>query len=291
MFCKFSTNFGKALMDSYLCQICQRDFSSKSGLTQHQKAKHWGNSKLKLTFQSPELSKRNNLNPPTHDEDLWKMPIINPTNEVSRQNFSIFQTSTSHQRFAEDIEALSNEQFKSQDHTTFFEELYSTKGESDTEIVEENSPAQYILPIGKNFECLPEDLEGVTYEEALESIEGKKKCETTVKWPNDAYHDFMELVSKGNLSNKIGDRIIKFFNKYSGLEKSPLPKSTKNGKDFLNQIQSTSLNFKEVILTDSGINITFYYRPIFRAIQTLLQRPGITDHFVLTGGLRKEKVC
>jgi hypothetical protein len=59
----------------------------------------------------------------------------------------------------------------------------------------------------------------------------------------------------------------------------------------LNQIQSTSLNFKEVILTDSGINITFYYRPIFRVIQTLLQRPGITDHFVLTGGLRKEKVC
>jgi hypothetical protein len=44
----------------------------------------------------------------------------------------------------------------------------------------------------------------------------------------------MELVSKGNLSNKIGDQIIKFFNKYSGLEKSPLPKSTKNGKDFLN---------------------------------------------------------
>ncbi|CAG8767643.1 9348_t:CDS:2, partial [Rhizophagus irregularis] len=55
---------------------------------------------------------------------------------------------------------------------------------------------------------------------------------------------------------------------------SPLPKSTKNGKDYLNQITSPSLDFKKkVVSTYSGIDITLYYHPIFCAIQALLQRP------------------
>ena len=49
----------------------------------------------------------------------------------------------------------------------------------------------------------------------------------------------MELIVKGNISNKISDKIIKFFNKYSDLEKSPLPSSTKNGKDYLNYFTET----------------------------------------------------
>jgi hypothetical protein len=101
----------------------------------------------------------------------------------------------------------------------------------------------------------------------------------------------MELVIEGNISNKIGDRIIKFFNKYSDLEESPLPTSTKSGKDYLDQIKSPLINFKEkVIVTHSGVDITLYYRPIFRAIQTLLQRPGITENFVQCGVLKKEKI-
>jgi len=96
--------------------------------------------------------------------------------------------------------------------------------------------------------------------------------EYIAEWPNDAYYDFMKLIIKGNISNKIGDKIIKFFNKYSNLKKSPLPKLTKNGKDYLNQINSPSIKFKErVVASYSGIDFTLYYQPIFRTIQALLQ--------------------
>src|SRR3989337_1826289 len=74
----------------------------------------------------------------------------------------------------------------------------------------------------------PEDLQGGSLDDALDTIEGKNKPEHIAKWPSDAYCEFMELVVEGNISNKIGDKIIKFFNKYSGLKESPLPKSTKN---------------------------------------------------------------
>ena len=87
------------------------------------------------------------------------------------------------------------------------------------------------------------------------------------EWPNDAYREFMELVIEGNISNKIGDKIIKIFNKYSNLEKSPLPTSSKIGKDYLNQINSLLINFKEkTVVTYSEVNFKLHYRPIFRAI-------------------------
>ena len=124
------------------------------------------------------------------------------------------------------------------------------------------------LPVNTNdIEFNIEDLEGATIDDALDIIEGKNQLEYIAEWPNDAYRDFMELIIKGNISNKIGDKIIKFFNKYSNLEKSPLPKSTKNGKDYLNQINSPSVKFKErVVASYSGIDFTLYYQPIFRTI-------------------------
>jgi hypothetical protein len=85
----------------------------------------------------------------------------------------------------------------------------------------------------------------------------------------------------------MGDKIIKFFNKHSALNKSPLPSSTKNGKEFLNQIDSPSLEFKEkIVATYNEVNFTFYYRPIFRAIQVLIQRSEVSDNFVTKGILK-----
>src|ERR1043165_8494098 len=142
-----------------------------------------------------------------------------------------------------------------------------------------------------NIDLDPEDLQGASLDDALDAIEGKNLPERVAKWPNDAYRDFMRLIVEGNISNKIGDQIIKFFNKYSNLEESPLPKLTKNGKDHLNQITSPSLDFKEkVVLTYSGIDITLYYRPIFHAIQALLQQPEVANNFVYKGILKKKKV-
>ena len=82
----------------------------------------------------------------------------------------------------------------------------------------------------------------------------------------------MKLIIENNISNKAGDKIIKFFNKYSNLESSPLPKSTRSGKDYLNQINSLSVDFKEkVVATYEKVDFKLYYHPIFYVIQTLLQ--------------------
>ena len=134
-----------------------------------------------------------------------------------------------------------------------------------------------------------EDLKGASLENALDTVEGKNKPERVAEWPNDAYRDFMELIVENNVSNKTGDKFIKFFNKYSNLKESPLPKSTKNGKDYLNQINSPSVDFKEkVVATHSGVDFKLYYRPIFHAIQALLQRPEVNDKFVHKGILKKD---
>ena len=99
------------------------------------------------------------------------------------------------------------------------------------------------------------------------------------------------MIVDGNISNKIGDKIIKLFNKHSNLKNSPLLTSTKSGKDYLNQINSPLLDFKEkVIVTYNEVNFTLYYRPIFRAIQTLLQRSEVADRFVYKGILKKMTV-
>jgi len=117
-----------------------------------------------------------------------------------------------------------------------------------------------------------EDLQGATLDDALDAIEGKTRPENIASWPNDAYREFMKLIVEGNISNNIGDKIIKFFNNNSNLEKSPLPNSTKNGKDFLNQIKSPSIEFKEKVVANyKEVDFKLYYRPIFHAIQALLQ--------------------
>ena len=105
-----------------------------------------------------------------------------------------------------------------------------------------------------------EDLQGASLDDALDSIEGKNRPEHVAKWLNETYREFMELIVDGNISNKIGDKIIKLFNKHSNLENSPLPTSTKSGKDYLNQINSPLLDFKEkVIVTYNEVNFTLYY--------------------------------
>ncbi|CAG8679312.1 24484_t:CDS:2, partial [Dentiscutata erythropus] len=135
------------------------------------------------------------------------------------------------------------------------------------------------------------DIRGATIDDALDSIEGKNNPQILVGWPNDAYHNFMELVIEGNISNKIGDKIIKFFNKHSNLEESPLPRSTKSGKDYLSQIRLPSIDFKEKVVANySGVDITLHYRPIIRLIQTLLERPNVAENFALRGTLNKKKI-
>lgn len=294
-------------MVEYRCNICKRKFSTPGGLTQHSNAKHQRRTSLsepgqQRSLQSHEPIRRRSLQSirPEYDEILWNTPITMPIPVTSQEK------SASHDDDdvgMEEYGGIFNETPTQED-----EELvdiavdleskprYNLRKrvrviESDT--IEERADEELEIEIPiinlDDIDFDSEDLQGASLNDALDANEGKNLPVNVANWPNEAYRDFMELIVEGNISNSIGDKIIKIFNKHSALEKSPLPSSTKSGKDFLNQINSPSLNFKEkVIPTYLGIEFTLYYRPIFRAIQTLLQRPKVADNFVHKGAIKKD---
>ena len=178
---------------------------------------------------------------------------------------------------------------RSQAQRTESDDVEENIEESDEENNEGNDEELQSLTNLENVDFDTEDLKGASLDDALDTIEGKYIPEHIAKYSNDVYHDFMELVIEGNISNKIGDKIIRFFNKHSALNESPLPTSTKNGKDYLNQINSPSIDFKEkVVMTYNKVDFTLHYRPIFRAIQVLIQRSEVADNFVTKGILKKD---
>src|SRR6266480_3327070 len=83
-----------------------------------------------------------------------------------------------------------------------------------------------------------EELEEFEKNEESEEYEIFKQSETEAltEFPNYAYKDLMVLVTKHKLNNKAGNGIIQFFNKYSALSKSPLPKNIKKGRTFMNKM-------------------------------------------------------
>ena len=99
---------------------------------------------------------------------------------------------------------------------------------------------------------------------------------------NDAYRIFMKLINIYQLSNSAGDAIIKLFNKFSNLDISPLPSSTKAGKKFLDDNTIPHMMFKEIsITTFEDIEYTFYYRSLIKTIKSLIMINSINQLLVL----------
>ncbi|KAF0369741.1 hypothetical protein F8M41_013409 [Gigaspora margarita] len=65
--------------------------------------------------------------------------------------------------------------------------------------------------------------------------------EQSNKWqsyfPNESYADFIKLIINNNLSNSVGDDIIKFFNKHANRIDKPLPSSTQQGKSYIDKTE------------------------------------------------------
>ncbi|GET59160.1 hypothetical protein GLOIN_2v1836976 [Rhizophagus irregularis DAOM 181602=DAOM 197198] len=260
-------------MVRYQCQICKREFSTYGGLKQHANAKHHGKMRSSQLNESP-VQQRSLLQPlremirSEHDAELWSTSIIMPNPTTSQEKLTSQDDDDEMKQFEpssqdEDLVNIADE-LEDKPHYHLRKRLWS---EERVEANFEESEAESELD--------------ASLDDAIDVVDGKSTPERVVKWPNDAYRDFLELIVEGNISNKIGDKIIKFFNKLSNLDKSPLPSSTKNGKDYLNQINSLLIDFKEkVVATYNEINFTLYYRPLFRAIQAFLQRSEVTNNFV-----------
>jgi hypothetical protein len=238
---------------------------------------HHGKTSLSPRSQSQPIQN------PEHDASLWSMPITMPPLASTSSTFTEKPIDDMTDEIYEDDEIYENPESEPRYN------LRSRVESESEEIANENIEDTEMDLQFEDHNFDPEDLQGASLDDALDAIEGKNRSERIADWPNEAYHEFMELITEGNISNKIGDKIIKFFNKHSNLEESPLPSSTKNGKDYLNQIKSPSIDFKEKILTTyNGVDLYLYYRPIFRTIQALLQRSEVADNFVHKGILNKD---
>src|SRR6266480_1511257 len=277
---------------TYHCRICQRKFSTQSGLTRHANTVHHGRIILSQANEPSRYQRLDStISRPEHDEVLWNTSIIRPTltnNPTPNDDVEMEEPSEDVQM--QEIESIiEDDPIHCYNLRSQVQNIETEDTNFETEDNSENSETKIQLPINLEPDFDLENLQGASLENALDIVEGKNKPERVAEWPNDAYHDFMKLIVENNVSNKTGDKFIKFFNKYSHLKEFLLPKSTKNGKDYLNQINSPLVNFKEkVVATYEEVDFKLYYWPIFHAIQALLQRPEVNDKFVNKGILKKD---
>jgi len=108
------------------------------------------------------------------------------------------------------------------------------------------------------------------------------ESDVNVNYPNEAYEDFMTLVIKNKLSNKTGNEIIHFFNKYANLVTSPLPKSTEQGRRFMDNMNQPNLDYqKTCIITYNNIEYYLYHLNLINCINNILTIPDIMQNFAL----------
>jgi len=103
------------------------------------------------------------------------------------------------------------------------------------------------------------------------------------EFPNEAYRDLMLLVTKHKLNNKAGNAIIRFFNKYSTLPKSPLPKNIEKGREFMNKMNFPNLEFNKICISRHNVKDYYlHYQNLVHCIKHILAVPDITRDFALT---------
>src|SRR3954454_10246255 len=82
----------------------------------------------------------------------------------------------------------------------------------------------------------------------LEDILEEFKLKMNSDYSNEAYGDLMSLVTKHKLSNATGNTIIKFFNKYTNLNTSPLLKSIEKERKYMDNINLPTLTFTKTLV-------------------------------------------
>lgn len=96
--------------------------------------------------------------------------------------------------------------------------------------------------------------------------------------PSEEFGEFMELITKWNLSNACSNDILKFARKICR-DDTVLPTSVKQGRQLLDQIDVSHISFQKVPIMSYMEEIYYlYYRPIFDAIKELLNNKEIFDN-------------
>src|SRR6266498_3934037 len=119
--------------------------------------------------------------------------------------------------------------------------------------------------VDQNMEEINQDenvlnvFENILEESDLELNVEEFESEINANYPNEAYGDLMSLVTKYKLSNVTGNAIIKIFNKYANLDKSPLPKSVEQGHKYMDNMNLPSLKYTKTCVINYDNNEYYLY--------------------------------
>ena len=127
-------------------------------------------------------------------------------------------------------------------------------------------------------DILEDDLEDDLEHILVEEIDSKE----IASFPNEAYGDLMTLVTKHKLSNASGNAIIKFFNKHAKLATSPLPKSIKQGREYMDKMNLPNLTYyKTCVINYNRKEYYLHHRSLLSCIKNILSIPDISQNFAL----------
>ena len=127
-------------------------------------------------------------------------------------------------------------------------------------------------------DILEDNLEGDLENILVEEIDSKE----IASFPNEVYGDLMTLVTKHKLSNASGNAIIKFFNKHTNLATSPLPKSIKQGREYMDRMNLPNLTYyKTCVINYNKKEYYLHHRSLLSCIKNILSIPGISQNFAL----------
>jgi len=128
-------------------------------------------------------------------------------------------------------------------------------------------------------DILEDNLEGDLENILVEEIDSKE----IASFPNEVYGDLMTLVTKHKLSNASGNAIIKFFNKHTNLATSPLSKSIKQGREYMDRMNLPNLTYyKTCVINYNKKEYYLHHRSLLSCIKNILSIPGISQNFALT---------
>src|SRR5271155_2804744 len=101
----------------------------------------------------------------------------------------------------------------------------------------------------------------------FESLDIKSSISNRPELPSEEFGDFMELLTKWNLSDACGSDILKFARKISHNDVN-LPTSVKQGRQLIDQIYVLHISFKKSpIMTYKEETYYLNNRPIFDGIK------------------------
>ena len=242
----------------YQCLHCSRTFSTPFGLKRHISDRH------QYIADEGESSQSNLL--PYEEPGLWDEDFIMEDEEDEE-----VEEVEEDEEYEED-EPITLEQTEPHEDARFSEisEDESKQGDITDEEFEDN--LTYPLSIDA------EDSSGITLDDAIND----KMHPQNTEWPNDIYREFMEIVMEYQLSNSCGDRIIKLIDKSRRApDENRLPKSTKEGRKFLDVNEFPYMKFKTVPITNFQDTIyNFYYQPIIHGIKVLLLQSDVNEEFI-----------